>query len=314
MKKIIIAIIVIVLIVPIAAFGACRMLDGDGILQTRPENIGTPSPQPTISTKKHTVQEITIAPTEEPFDAFIGKVKISGITLYEDISIEEIPDEIAIFDFEPIVIDEATANSFIDNLSDNGWDNHEFQRTDENGLYFIGSKERGEGFDNEEEHIEAFEHFMELSGLNAYFEDKGINLRGELVGEKEQYTKFYWLTTDGAETNSYIRINLESDKICGECKMYLCENTVIKKIPSVSFEEALKYAFYAESEIPNDLSEREFRVNNVDIRYINGLPYYDFIAYIVDTRGAVSGYAPAISFDEIMTDEILLQKFMNFED
>ncbi len=312
-KEAIITIVLIVLSVPIVVFGVARTMGNRGMLVNKVGNASTPQPKVTAGRQWQTLKEETESPTEEPIDPFEGKVKFMDITVCEDVDIEEVPEELAIFGFDPIVIDEETGNAFIDNLSANGWKNHKFIVTSTKGGYMIISEGLGGGFANETDFKEAVKDFMEVSGLIDYFEENLIELSDETVGEQGQYTQFYYLVVGGIKTNSYIRINLESEGICGECKMYLCKNTLDYMAASVSFEEAMEHAFYINN-FPNDISGHEYNVNEVELKYVNGLPYYSFMAYATEYRTAFRAYAPAISFDGILSDEKLLEKFMNFSD
>ena len=110
------------------------------------------------------------------------KVKFSLIRLYEGFSSEEIPGEINVYDTRPVLIDADMGTSFEENLAEKGWKEHEFEATDIPGLYFIGSKKRGDLFDNNEDFDAAAEDFMQDSGLFDYVKALGMGVEGELQG------------------------------------------------------------------------------------------------------------------------------------
>lgn len=230
------------------------------------------------------------------------------LIISDDLSLE-VPSQLKIYDNEMIIIDEQMGAEMIRNLSDNGWNEHRFDAV-EDGFYFIGCHEKKSGIPNKEDYQEVSQAFMDDSGLSQLFADRDIALEYELQGENGQYTSFYWLTEQNQKTGSYLRINLEDKRTCGECKMYLYDSTVIDILPSVTIEEALEKVFYfPHSE--NQLSY-EYNVSYVKLIYKDGLPYYCYTGMGVKIRGGLEVYALAVSLDDIRDNEALMSKYLHF--
>jgi|GEM_PF-5674254 len=272
------------------------------------DNISThPITSPAEITLINNMQTGIPEPTGQRTD---NKIKFSDITITEGLYVD-VPEQFDICDFIPVEINQNTLNSFIDKLSECGWNNHIIKASDIQGLYLIKSDVLGNGFDNESDFNSAIDDFFQDSGLQAYLNSKGFILSNKNVGEQDEYTKFYWLDFNGYQTNSYIRINMEDNRTCSECKIYLCESIPIGKADSVPIEQAMEHAFLINA-ISSDISNYKYKVNAADIKYINGLPYYHFNATGVDVLLAVEGYAPAISYDEIMSNEDLYNQYLDF--
>ena len=253
--------------------------------------------------------EFLASPTEKPYNIFDGMVKIAeylDITILEDARIEELPGEINIYDSQPMYIDDETGAKFIANLEDNDWHGHIFESTDIEGLYFIGTKENSEIITSTKEYVSSAREFMQVSGLIDFFESEGIELAEEIQGEGKNCTVFYWLAVDGQKTGGYVRINVESDNNCTECKMYLLRSTVYKTLPSVSLKEAVDNAY---SKFGDDYEGLEFTLISASLQYIDGIPYYDITLTGKEILTCLMLNAPAISFDELVADEILYEKY-----
>ena len=54
------------------------------------------------------------------------------------------------------------------------------------------------------------------------------------------------------------------------------------------------------------------RYNIEELVYINGLPYYRFDGYGINTRGYIDGYALAINIDDSTASEQLLEQHSAF--
>ena len=261
---------------------------------------------PTLTLPSETASPVTI-------DAFAGKMRFNDIEIREGDPALILPEEVAVFESsKPLKISGETGQSFEQNLVDNGWKEHEFEGSRIEGLYFIGSRELGEGFSNESAFEQAAEDFMKDSGLNSFLEERQLEASLKVSGDNGQYTALYTISADGNMTESYVRINLESDKICGECKIYILDYVNGVKLSSASLEEALPYAF-AYSDSLSKESGYSYYVSDVKLEYVNGIPYYSFYAVCKEVAFDVYAYAPAIPMETILNDEALLQKFIDFE-
>ena len=229
------------------------------------------------------------------------------ITISDEARIEELPDEINVYDSQPMYIDDETGVGFIANLEDSGWHGHMFESTDIEGLYFIGTKENSEIITSTEEYVSSAREFMQVSGLIDIFELEGIELLEDIQGEGKNCTVFYWLTVVGQKTGGYVRINVESGNNCTECKMYLLRSTVYKTLPSVSLKEAVDNAY---GKFDDDYEGLEFTLVKARLQYIDGIPYYDISLTGKEVLSCYMIFVPAIPYDEVLSDDVLLDKYI----
>ncbi len=271
----------------------------------------TQSPELAVNaTHVAATQKSAVTPTATPYNPFDGKVKLVDyldITIDFNAEIEKLPEVINIYDSEPIYLDDEIGAEFIKNLEDSGWCGHEFDRTDIEGLYFIGTKENSEIITSTQVYVESAREFMRVSGLTDYFEQEGIELTEEIQGEGRDCTVLYWLTVSGQKTGGYLRIFVESGKNCTECKMYLIKSSVYKTLPSVALEEALGAAFTA---LDDDLEGQSFTVSSAKLMYYDGMPYYECDVLGKDVLTCIMCYVPAVSIHEILADDVMLENYI----
>ena len=267
------------------------------------------SPEAAALVQDEATQMSEASPTTAPYDMLDGKVKLSqyiDVTVAEDARIEELPEKINIYDSQPMYLDDETGAGFISNLEEGGWLGNQFESTDIEGLYFIGTKENSEIITETQEYVASVREFMNVSGLLDYFEQEGIELTEEIQGEGKDCTVFYWLMAEGQKTGGYVRVNVETGNNCTECKMYLLKSTVIYTLPSISLEEALENAYINPDE---DFEGRSFSALKADLKYFNGIPHFGCFILNPETQLCRTYHIPAVSYDTIMADEILHAKY-----
>ncbi|MBA7484649.1 hypothetical protein ES707_20179 [subsurface metagenome] len=238
-------------------------------------------------------------------------VFLKGTLEVSEDSIIDVPPNMDIYDNEFILIDQDISDELIKNLYDNGWGKHTFEHVEKGG-YFIKSKEKGSGFLSSNQLMEISQAFINESGLYEFLYDMGIKFEYEIEGNEGQYVAFCYLLKDDRRTGSYIRMIFEGNKICPECKMYLYDSEIIGNLPTILFEEALDRAFYIfeHSNIKED--HNNYIIKNTKIKYVNGLPYYNFDAFGINTRTAVEGYALAVYYDDLSINPDYLKKYYDF--
>jgi hypothetical protein len=219
----------------------------------------------------------------------------------------DVPPDMDIYDNEFILIDQDLSDKLIKNLYDNGWGKNIFSCAGEGG-YFIVSEEGGNGLSGNQL-MEVVQAFMNESGLYKFLYDMGIEFEYE---KSLNEVAFCYLLKNGRRTGSYIRMCFEDNKICTECKMYLYDSEIIGNLPTIPFNEALDKAFYINdcSNIKED--NNNYKIDSIRIRYINGLPYYNFAAICVDTKCYFDGYALAVDYYDIYNDPDYLKKYYDF--
>lgn len=227
------------------------------------------------------------------------------LIISDDLNLD-VPEDIHIYDHEKIVIDEQMGAELIRNLSDNGWNKHQFDAV-EDGFYFIGCFEDNPPGDKVKDEKAQCEKFMQDSGLGEILKAKDIEM------EYDTYAgaNLYWLTEQRQTTSSYIRLGFENSKTCVDCKMYLYDSTVIDTLPSVAIQEALESAFcFPEND---DDQEFEYSVNHVELIYVQGLPYYHYTGLGTEILGILEVYALAVNLEDIKDNESLMSRYMSFQ-
>jgi hypothetical protein len=215
-------------------------------------------------------------------------------------------NKLNIYDNNFIELNEDDLQHIVENLEKNGWKKHEYKILDQ-GEYIISNNEQGNEITNQKEYEKVAKNFLEDSGLSAILLDNGTQYELETIQINDSYTAFYHLLYEGNRTGSFIRMNFESDKICAECLMYLFKSELIEQLKALSFEDALKHAFYLEESAESKNDNNDYMIKNISIKYVNGLPYYNFDGYGINNRKAIKGYALAISIDESDNMERLLE-------
>jgi hypothetical protein len=215
-------------------------------------------------------------------------------------------DYLNIYDNKFIALNDNDLQDIVENLNKNGWKYHEYKILD-NGGYIISNIEQGNGITNQNEYEKITIKFLEDSGLATILLENEILCELEIIQNNDSFTAFYYLLYEGHRTGSFIRMNFESDKICAECMMYLFKSELIEQLKAISFEDSIKYSFYLEESAESKSDNNDYIVRNISMKYVNGLPYYNFTGYGVNNRKAINGYALAISIDESNNIEKLLE-------
>lgn len=238
-------------------------------------------------------------------------VFLKGSFQISEDSIIDISHSMYIYDNEFIVINENVSDDLIKKLHDNGWEQHTFEYLEEGG-YFIKCKAKGNGFSNSTQFMKTAQAFINDSGLYDYLCDMEIRIEFEIKGNEGQYVAFCYLLKNDRRTGSYIRMVFEDNKICSECKMYLYDSKIIGNLPTVPFDNALERAFYIDEHSNIKENQNGFLIKNITIKYVNGLPYYNFDAFGINTRSVIEGYALAVSYDSLIVDPDYLKKYYGF--
>jgi len=149
--------------------------------------------------------------------------------------------------------------------------------------------------------------FMNDCGLATLLGD--LNIKTEIDADNADGVAYCYLMSEGQRTGSYIRMNFEGQAI-GECQAFLFNSEYLEQLETIPLQVALKSAFYIEENFQND--KNSYNIRNVEIKYVEGLPYYSFIAYGIDTRSAKIGYALAVEIEKSNSKDILAKNYANF--
>lgn len=115
---------------------------------------------------------------------------IANLYIADDCEIEQPPARMDIFQNSLIEIDDATAQSMIDNLSNCGWEQHTFSEH-EPGLYFVGCNKQSDDISlgkngddySVEESREIAQSFLTDSGLYSFLDALDISYEMVVQGE-----------------------------------------------------------------------------------------------------------------------------------
>ncbi len=256
----------------------------------------------------------------------------NGISMQEDASERDIenivyfkgdlqlPDEnilesgnlLNTYDNEMLMIDDSFSPLLLSDLSENGWGEYSFEVIGE-GAYSIKTKKQGSIITDKDEFLDLSEAFINDSGLKDFLTNHDITMEYEVEGRNGQYSAFCYLLYDTERTGSYVRMNFEQDKICTECQMYLYKSVLIERLPVKSFDTAMENAFYINPDAGEKTDYKNYLIKNVDLKYVNGLPYYTFSAYGADKRNLLTGYALAVEIDGSENRIELLENYYSFQ-
>lgn len=223
----------------------------------------------------------------------------------------DFPDKLEVYDNKKLIIDSILAEQIIQNLKANNWEEHTFETLDD-GSYMIKSLKKGKLIKDKKSYTEISNEFLSDSGLSDFLKDNNADYGFELQDNQGLYTGYFYLLHEGKRTGSYIRINLEGEKNCGECTMYLYDSKVVGSLDRLDLEIALKSAFFISETAESRASEGDYNVNLIEIKYIYGLPYYSFKAFGINTRTVIDGFALAVDIDKSADKEDLISKLRNF--
>ena len=79
-------------------------------------------------------------------------------------------------------------------------------------------------------------------------------------------------------------------------------------------DDALKTAYKMNSDGKlEEINADDYRIQNVKLIYVNGLPYYKFAGFGINNRSYIDGFALAISIDESAIQAQLLAQHAAFK-
>lgn len=220
-----------------------------------------------------------------------------------DLSLD-IPETLGIHESTPIHLDDATLQSFSDNLANAQWPAHTFTSSRVPGLYFASCVDSLSAAVTDP--LDAAHAFFDHSGMRAYFAQHNIRILDPMKYSAD--TLLFQLDVNGIVNESYIRINLRGPQAIEEMKMHLTQDQQVTQMPSIPLDQALDRAFYhSEKSIGSHTS---YHMQQLQLRYIGGLPFYCFQAVRDNTQYKIQGYALAVSWKDVCDDEQLRQQLI----
>lgn len=246
----------------------------------------------------------------EYFNLIKDSVRLSGTLKLTDDYIEK-KNKIAIYHNYAIDINKDFLELMVDNLKNNGWNELDYDLMDEYSFILAGNVSDTIVLMNKEELIQQAEMYLKNSGLLHLFDEKKIEYEIIPSDYDELNEVFCYLLNNGERTGGYIRINFRSKNICEECQARLYESDVIENVNIVPLNLAMEHAFYIDENADIAVDSDDYDVHNIEIVYINGIPYYKFNGYSKEYRTALIGYALAINVDNISTNKEDIYRAIN---
>lgn len=184
-----------------------------------------------------------------------------------------------------------------ESLENYGWNRLECNIYDEYS-FIMKSEDAGTIFLLDEiECKEQAEIFLEDSGLSKLFEEEDVGYEIESITNNGLNESFCYLLYEGKRTGGYIRFIFQDKNVCEECQAYLYKSILIGSADIIPLESALKNAFYIEKGTDILVDDTDYNIGNIEIIYVNGIPYYSFSGYGKNSRTAITGYSLAVDIE-----------------
>ena len=221
-------------------------------------------------------------------------------------------EKISVYQITSLDLDIA---EMLNNLESAGWRKTECTMSGEYSFFLKGTLSEAHNDLTEEECMDLAKAFMVDSGLSAHIGKYGVFecAYESSVADGLVVTYCYFLC-EGERTGAYIRFVFEGYKHIGEVQANVYSSECIDNLTLLQLDEALETAYMVNSEGKlEEINADEFRVQNVKLVYVNGLPYYKFAGYGRNTRLYINGFALAINVDESAIQEQLLEQHADFK-
>ncbi len=248
----------------------------------------------------------------EYYNLIEGSVYLSGqLSVLDDYV--NITKKINVYTNLGLGIDLDYLEQMVNSLANQGWNRLEYKLYDEYA-FIMKSEKIGTIIPlSDEECLEQTEIFLKNSGLSKLFEKEDMEYEIQSVINNGLNESFCHLLYNGERTGGYIRFIFQDRNICEECQAYLYKSDFIGSADIIPLENALKNAFYINEIADTSIDDNDYSIRNIDIKYVNGIPYYRFAGYGKNTRTAITGYSLAINiemFDDNM--DILYEAIKSF--
>lgn len=232
----------------------------------------------------------------EYYNLIEGSVYLSGQLSVLDDYVDK-TDKINVYTNLGLGIDLDYLEQMVNSLANQGWNRLEYNLYDEYA-FIMKSEEIGTIISlSDEECREQTEIFLENSGLSKLFEKEGMEYEIQSEINNGLNESFCHLLYNGERTGSYTRFIFQDRNICEECQAYLYRSDFIGSADLIPLESALKKAFYIDEVTDTSIDDTDYSIRNIDIKYVNGIPYYRFTGYGKNTRTAITGYSLAINIE-----------------
>lgn len=201
------------------------------------------------------------------------------------------------------------------NLESEGWTKTECTIAGEYSFFLKGTLGEMHTDLTDEECKELAKTFMTDSGLAAHLEKYDVvNFEYESSAADGLVVTYCYFMFEGERTGAYIRFVFEGYKHIGEIQANVYSSERIDNLTLLSLDDALKTAYMKNSDGKlEEINANDYRIQNVKLVYVNGIPYYKFAGFGINNRSYIDGFAPAISFDESDIQAQLLEQHAAFK-
>jgi len=196
-----------------------------------------------------------------------------------------------------------------------GWAKAECTLSGEYSFFLKGALGETHNELTEEMCKELAKAFMVDSGLDAHLGEYGVfDCEYKFSTADGLAVTYCYFLCGGERTGAYIRFVFEGYKHIGEIQAHIYASECIDNLTVLSLDDALKTAYKMNSDGKLEkINADEFRVQNVKLVYVNGLPYYKFAGFGRNTRMYIDGFALAVNIAESSVQAQLLEQHTAFK-
>ncbi len=199
-------------------------------------------------------------------------------------------------------------------LVDAGWSNTECMLCNEYGFVLKGESSGSTNEMTTDECVALAQAFLADSGLDSLLSQNKISYEFESSVNDDLIVTYCYFMCEGERTGAYIRFIFEDDKCIGEVQAHIYSSERIDTLELLTFDQALNNAYEVNSDgVLEEVNAADYTIKNEKLVYINGLPYYRFGGYGINSRGYIDGYALAINIDDSAASEQLHEQYADFK-
>lgn len=219
----------------------------------------------------------------------------------------EVAHKIASLDFD--------IAEMLQNLESAGWKKTECTMSGEYSFFLKGTLSEAQSEMTEEACLDLAKAFMVDSGLGEHIKKYGVfDFVYESSVADGLIVAYCYFLCEGERTGAYIRFVFEGDKHIGEVQAHVYASEFIDHLTLLPLDEALETACMVNSEGKlEEINADEFRIQNIKLVYVNGLPYYKFAGFGRNIRLYINGFALAVRLDESVAQAQLLEQHNAFK-
>ncbi len=200
---------------------------------------------------------------------------------------------------------------------DAGWSNTECMLCNEYGFVLKGESSGSTNEMTTDECVALAQAFLADSGLDSLLSQNKISYEfASSVNDDldDLIVTYCYFMCEGERTGAYIRFIFEDDKCIGEVQAHIYSSVCIDTFELLTLDQALNNAFQVNSDgVLEEVNAADYTIKNEKLVYINGLPYYRFGGFGINSRGYIDGYALAINIDDSAASEQLHEQFAAFK-